>query len=155
MRQHGFPCVCARTDEGGELAKLKEFMTFMRDEMHMVMQTTGGNNSALNGKAEAPHKLLKKITWALLVTAGMDDKFWCFAMQYAVFLIINTVHSVTKRLPIQHFSGGKHALPPSKVLIWGSKMRIIKASKKNKAHLRHELVVIQEKCSTTLPSKPP
>ena len=61
------------------------------------------------------------------------SKIWCFAMQHAVLLIVNTLHSTTERTPIQHFSGGKQALPPSKAVIWGSKMRIIKSKKSNKA----------------------
>ena len=133
MKKQDYACVCARMDEGGELAKSEEFILFMRDTLNMAVQTTGGDASSLNGMAEAPHKMIKKTTRALLITAGMSDTFWCFAMQYAVFLLVNSEHSVTKRLPIQHFSGGKNALPPSKVVIWGSKMRIIKAKKKNSA----------------------
>ena len=120
-------------NEGGELAKSEEFIMFMRDTLKMAIQTTGGDASSLNGMAKAPHKMIQKITCALLITAAMPDTFWCFVMQYAVFLIVNTEHSVTKRLPIQHFFGGKNALPPSKVVIWGSKMRIIKPQKKNSA----------------------
>ena len=41
-------------------------MIFMRDEMQMVMQTTGGDTSTLNGIAEAPHKIIKKMTRSLL-----------------------------------------------------------------------------------------
>ena len=99
----------------------------------MAIQTTGGDASSLNAMAETPHKMIKKTTRALLITAGMPDTFWCFAMQYVVFLVVSLEHSVTKRLPIQHFSGGKNALPPPKVVIWDSKMRIIKAQKKNSA----------------------
>ena len=133
MKRQKFPCIAARVDEGGELAKSEEFNRFMIEELEMVMQTTGGDSSNLNGMAEAPHKLIKKMTRALLMTAGLSDRFWCFAMQYAVFLIVNTLHTATKRIPIQHFTGGKVALPPSKVLIFGSKMRIIKSKHKNKA----------------------
>ena len=72
------------------------------------------------------------MTSALLITADMSDKLWCFAMQYYAFLITSTEHSVTKRLPIWHFFGGKNAFPPSKGVIWGSKIRIIKQMNENR-----------------------
>ena len=101
------------------------------DVLKMAIQTTGGDASNLNEISKAPHKMIKKTTHTLLIPAGILDNFWCFAMQYAVFLIVSTEHSVTKRLPIQYFSGGKNTLPPSKIVIWGSKMRTTKPKKKN------------------------
>ena len=113
------------------MAKGEEFIMFMHDTLKVAIQTTGGDASSLSEMAEAPHKMTKKTTCALLITAGMPDTRWCFAMQCAFFLVVNTEHSVTKCLPIQHFSGGKNALPPSKVVVWGSKMRFVEPQKKN------------------------
>ena len=62
-------------DEGGELAKSKEFIIFMRDTLKMAIQTTGGDASSLNGMDKAPHKMIKKTTRALLITTGMPDTF--------------------------------------------------------------------------------
>ena len=120
-------------DERGELTKNKEFIMFMCHTLKMAVQTTGGDASSLNGIAEAPHKTIEKTTCALLITTGMPDMRWCFAMKYAVFLMVNTEHSAIKRLPIKYFSGDKNALPPSKVVSWASNMRIIKPQKKNSA----------------------
>ena len=81
MKKHKFSCVCARMEEGEELEKSEEFMKFMHD----ILMTTGGDASNLNSVAEAPHKMSKKTTRVLLITAAIVAKFWCFAMQYAVF----------------------------------------------------------------------
>ncbi len=62
----------------------------------------------------------------LLVAAALPDTFWCFALQYAVFIDNNFYHTMTKQIPIHHFNGGSVALPPTKTPIFGSKMRIIK-----------------------------
>jgi len=52
----------------------------------------------------------------------------------AVCGLLGSEHgTLCHQVPIQHFSGGKNALPPSKVVIWGSKMRIIKPQKSNSA----------------------
>ena len=71
---------------------------FMRNTFKMAVQPTGGDVSSLSGMAEAPHKMIEKTTHALLITVGIPDTFWCFAIQYAVFLIMNTEHSVTPSL---------------------------------------------------------
>ena len=92
----------------------------------------------------------------MITTAVMPDKFWYFAMYYAIFLIVNTEYSVTKGLPIQYFSGGKNALPPSKVIIWGSNMIIIKAKKSNsalKAHTGRDLREVFNYSSLDTPMK--
>ena len=75
MKKQEFSCVCARMDEGGKLEKLEEFMKFMCDILQMAVQTTGGDISNPNGMTEAPHKMIKKATCALLITAAMLDKF--------------------------------------------------------------------------------
>ena len=94
MKKQGFDCVCGRIDDGGKLAKSEEFLTLMQDEMHIAMQTTGGDNSNSNGMAESPQRSIKTMTPALLITAALPDLFWCFAMQYAVFILNNTYHSL-------------------------------------------------------------
>ena len=55
-------------------------MLFMKDELQILVETTGGYNSTNNGKAESPHKHLKKTTHVLLISANKPDKFWCFVM---------------------------------------------------------------------------
>ena len=133
MQRQGYPCIVVRVDEGGELAKSTEFNQYMIDTLHMKVQSTGGDNSTANGMVESPHRPQKRMTRSALVTAGLPDSFWCFAHQYMIFVDVNTIHSITKRIPIQHFSGGTRSLPPSKVLIFGCKVRIIKGQFRNKA----------------------
>ena len=105
---------------------------FMKVKVGMLMETTGGDNSTNNKKTESPHQSLEKMTRCLLMLAAMDDKYWCFAMQYSCLLLNNTLHSVSKWIPVQHFSGWRDALPTSKVLMWGAKVRIVRSTHKNK-----------------------
>ena len=117
IKKQELSCICARMDECDELEKSEEFMKFLHDALQVAVQNTGGDAFNINGMADAPHKMIKETTRALLINAAVLDKFWCFVMQCTIFLIINTVFSVTKHLLIQHFSGGRKTLPPSKVLI--------------------------------------
>ena len=80
MKKQDYPCICVCMDECEELAKSEEFLKFMCDVLKMTVQTTDGDTSNPNRMGEAPHKMIKKTTRALLISAGMPDKFWCFAM---------------------------------------------------------------------------
>ncbi len=133
LRFQNYPVNAICVDEGGELAQSTELMKMCHDSLAMVVQTTGGHNLTMNGKVEVTHKTLKQMTWAMLVSVGLPDSFWCFALQYAVFIHNNFLHMSTKWIPIHHFTGSCLALPPSKILIFGSKMRIIKDLKSEKA----------------------
>ena len=55
-----------RVDEDGALARSSEFMRTCH-KMNIIVQTTGGDASSLNGKSESPNKTLANITRALLL----------------------------------------------------------------------------------------
>ena len=78
LRQMGYPCVTVRVDEGGELARSEEFMLFLKDELHMRAETTGGHDSSSNGKIESPHGSIKKSVCAMLMSANLPDPYRCF-----------------------------------------------------------------------------
>ena len=61
----------------------------------VALQLTGGYASTINGKAEAPHKIIKRTARAMLMGARMEDEYWCFAAQYAVQLLSNCVNRMT------------------------------------------------------------
>ncbi len=105
LRFQNYPIAAIRVDEGGELARSTEFMKMCHHQLKLNVQTTGTYDSTSNGKVESPHKTLKRMSRTMLVSAGLPDSFWCFALQYAVFIHNNFLHLVTKRVSIHHFAG--------------------------------------------------
>ena len=67
-------------DEDGALARSSEFMKTCHN-MNIIVQTTGGDASSLNGKSESPNKTLANITRALLLNSSHKKELWCFAYQ--------------------------------------------------------------------------
>ena len=95
----GLPCVRCRTDEDGALIRCTEFCKMVQQKLNMVMESTGGYNSSLNGTVESPIRPLKIKTRAMLIGAMMDDMFWCAALMYAALIRNNILHSATKKIP--------------------------------------------------------
>ena len=58
-----------RVDEDGALARSSEFMRTCHN-MNIIVQTTGGDASSLNGKLESPNKTLANIKRALLLNSS-------------------------------------------------------------------------------------
>ena len=61
----GLPCVRCRTDEDGALIRCTEFCKMVQQKLNMVMESTGGYNSSLNGTVESPIRPLKIKTRAM------------------------------------------------------------------------------------------
>ena len=54
--------------------------------MNIIVQTTGGDASSLNGKSESPNKTLANITRSLLLNSIHKKELWCFAYQYTIWI---------------------------------------------------------------------
>ena len=54
--------------------------------MNIIVQTTGGDASSLNGKSESPNKTLANITRDILLNSSHKKELWFFAYQYAIWL---------------------------------------------------------------------
>ena len=54
--------------------------------MNIIVQTTGGDTSSINGKSEIPNNTLANIMRALLMKSSHKKELWCFAYQYAIWL---------------------------------------------------------------------
>ena len=67
-----------RVDEDGALSISLEFMRICHN-MNIIVQTTGGDASSLNGKSESPNKTLANIRRALLLNSSHKKELWCFA----------------------------------------------------------------------------
>jgi hypothetical protein len=82
----GFSVTMVRTDGGGELWGSKDFRRRLFEEAHVLVEPTGGENSAANGKAERSIGVLGVQAQVLLYGAGLDPIFWCFALLHAATL---------------------------------------------------------------------
>ena len=74
-----------RFDEDEALAKSSEFMR-TKNNMNMIVQTTGGYASPINGKSEIPNKTLANITRALLLNSSKKKELWCCFYHYNIWL---------------------------------------------------------------------
>lgn len=72
-----------RFDEGGELARSYEVNKMLVEEFHILMQTTDGYSSHLNGITERGHRTDADSIWTYLYTAGPGDKYWCFVLLHS------------------------------------------------------------------------
>ena len=73
-------------DEGVELVSSENFMQVYIDHK-VVVKTTGGHASSINGKLERPHKTIKNMVRTQLLYRGHSDELWCFYYQYIIWFI--------------------------------------------------------------------
>ena len=92
LSKDGVTCKTVRIDEDGALARSSEFTTFLRDEAHVTMETTGGYSSFLNGKAERPHRTLANMVRCMLLNSGHKKDKWCYASETAGEIYRYTYH---------------------------------------------------------------
>ena len=81
-------------DEYGSIARSSEFRRTCHN-MKIIVQTTGGYASSLNGKSEIPNKTLDNITRALILISIHNKELWCFTYHYSMclsFLTDNRLH---------------------------------------------------------------
>ena len=133
LRYQKYPVLRIRVDEGGELARSTSFLKTLVDVLHVVIETTGGYNSENNGKVEAAHRPAKRGVRMMLMTAGLSDRFWCFALQYQTFIKNNSIHSQTKQVPEHHFNSRSSLYPLSNIPIFGARARIVRKTKELQA----------------------
>jgi len=75
-----------RFDEGGELARNIEIPKMLTEEYQIIMQTTGGYASHLNGITERGHRTDADSIRSSLYAAGLSDQYWCFALMHSNFI---------------------------------------------------------------------
>ena len=80
-----FTLATIMTDQGGELARSNKFKLLCQRNNY-ILQPTGAYASKQNGMAEKPNKDLAQIMRCLLYSAGLDSKFWSYALRHAVYL---------------------------------------------------------------------
>ena len=99
--------------------------------MNIIVQTTGGDSSSLNGKSESPNNKLANITRSLLMNSSHKKELWCFAYQYAICLSRQTQNRLCGDIPYFLW----HVIRPSytHIKVWGVTVYIIngRATRKN------------------------
>jgi hypothetical protein len=76
MLEHdGVTIQAIRVDEDGALANSTEFSDFLVDRK-ILLDTTGGYASFLNGKIERPHQTIAQMVRSLLLNSGLPSTLW-------------------------------------------------------------------------------
>ena len=100
--KHGIPRdkhsglnLVVRTDQGGELSGSKQFQKML--SLHgYTLEATAAGSSSQNGLAERPNETIGNTLRAMLIGAGLPDKYWSDALVHAIF--------VKNRLPHEAFN---------------------------------------------------
>ena len=67
--------------------------------MNIIVHTTGGDASSLNGKSESPNKTLANINRTLILKSIHKKELWCFAYQYSIWLSLRTDNILCDDVP--------------------------------------------------------
>ena len=86
-RTLGFTIAVIRTDGGGELWGSTLFRQRLLEETQVIIEPTGSENSAANGKSERGIGQVGVQTQLLLYGSALDVVYWCFAILHATTLL--------------------------------------------------------------------
>ena len=104
--------------------------------INIIVQTTGGDESYLNGKIEIPNNILANITKDLLLNSSHKEELWCFAYQYAIWLSSRTENIFRGDVPYFLWHGTITSY--KNIKIWGVRVYIINVKDtRNKLEDRH------------------
>ncbi|KAL9185818.1 hypothetical protein ACHAXT_003595 [Thalassiosira profunda] len=117
-----------RCDQGGELARSKEFVTAMQRDHQYSVEPTGADSPSQNGMVENKNRSLAILVRTLLYGAALHAKYWSAALLHAVWLLNRQVHSATKRTPFEGFYGKKPNLKQLKM--FGARVCVRKTGKR-------------------------
>ena len=101
LNNQGIKPIQIMVDEGGELGRSSEFAKLLV-EHNITMDTTGAYSSFRNHD-ERQHRTLTNLIKSLLYIGNLPNDYWCFALQYGVFLLRRFVNytSLQKITPYQ------------------------------------------------------
>lgn len=121
--RRGLPCTHIRTDEDGALINNTEFCKLIYRQLGMVIESTGGYESSLNGAAESPTKTIKKMTRASLIGADMPDTDCCFAMQYSACVNNQILNRMSGKVPSKVLTG--KSIPIKNLHPFGARCKVL------------------------------
>ena len=105
-----------RTDQGGELARSKEFRKVVEAASYSI-ETTGADNSSQNGIVERPHQTLANMMRTCLEDANLGPEYWSDAILHCLFVKNRLPHKAFayKSTPYEKLCGKKPNLSTLKV----------------------------------------
>ena len=110
------------TDQGGELARSNDFKLLCQNTNY-VLQPTGAYASKQNGLAKKPNKDLAQMMRCMLYSAGLDSRFWSYALRHAVYLKNRWPHaSLLWKTPYEILH--QHKLDMTQLRIFGSLVNV-------------------------------
>lgn len=135
VRRQGLPVCDIQSDEDDAHVENTEFCSTIYKSLGVVMQSTGGHASTINGAAKSPHSLshrtIKRSLRAGLIGSLLDNTLWCFSGQYAMFIYNNCINHTTG-IPLAKKYLNKLA-HPSKMHPFGARVKIISELKSQRA----------------------
>eukprot|EP00978_Attheya_sp_CCMP212_P000292 scaffold531_cov30-Attheya_sp.AAC.1 len=119
-----------RVDEGGELANSTDFCKAVVG-LDLILETTGGYASNLNGKNESMNDNAKGMVRTFLQARSHSDDKWCFAFCYAIWIIRRILNTRVKMTPYEKW----HDIKPSfkGLTVFGCHVYIVHATVTQKA----------------------
>jgi hypothetical protein len=96
-----------RTNQGGKLARSKEFRAVMMNEFNYTVEPTCFDNPLQNDGAEIYNGTLAVKVRMLLYGSGLPAKFWSAALLHSVYLHNRLVHSAVGITPYEGWYGRK------------------------------------------------
>jgi hypothetical protein len=85
-------------DEDGALAKSTVFCKFIRGQVALNLETTGGYASYLYNRVERPNRTIAEWVRAALINDNRRAKDWCYADEHAADLCRVTLYSALNML---------------------------------------------------------
>jgi len=104
-----------RCDQGGELARLADFVDMMLRKFNYKVEPTGADSPSQNSGAERWNLTFAVMVRSLLYSAGSGPEYWSAALRHVSYLHDRRVHSVTGITPYEGWWGTKPNLRHLKV----------------------------------------
>jgi hypothetical protein len=95
----------------------------MYTQTGMVMESTGGYASSLNGGAESPTKTIKKIARASLIGNNVPDTDCCFALQHSTTTNNQILNRITGKIPAKVLTG--KSIPIKHLHPFGARCKVL------------------------------
>ena len=131
---------CIRTDQGGELAKCKEFPTLMWDNHRYCMEPTGSDSPSQNGGAETMNDDMAFMVRTLLYGSNLPAPFWSAALLHAAWVHDRWYNRAVGKTPFEAWYGVKPDL--SNLKIFGSRVCVKRTGKRRRKLDRHDFTGI-------------
>jgi hypothetical protein len=94
-------------DEDGALIGSSACCRYIRDEEGLVLETTGGCASYLNGKIERPNRTIAEWVRCFLINACRPKQDWCYAAEHAADIYCVTLYSAIDMSPDEALYGNR------------------------------------------------